>query len=68
MITAVNGTPINSVQDLRSAAERAKEGIAVLVRRGAAGRRTTLPYVPALAAGAVIGLFFGDAIHDAWLG
>jgi leader peptidase (prepilin peptidase)/N-methyltransferase len=42
--------------------------LAVLVRRGAAGRRTTLPYVPALAAGAVIGLFFGDAILDAWLG
>jgi leader peptidase (prepilin peptidase)/N-methyltransferase len=42
--------------------------LAVLLRRGAAGRRTTLPYVPALAAGAVVGLFFGDAILDAWLG
>jgi leader peptidase (prepilin peptidase)/N-methyltransferase len=42
--------------------------LVVLLRRGAAGRRTTLPYVPALAAGAVIGLFFGDAILDAWLG
>jgi leader peptidase (prepilin peptidase) / N-methyltransferase len=42
--------------------------LAVLARRGAAGRRTTLPYVPALAAGAVFGLFFGDAILDAWLG
>ena len=42
--------------------------LVVLVRRGAEGRRTTLPYVPALAAGAVIGLFFGDAILDAWLG
>jgi leader peptidase (prepilin peptidase)/N-methyltransferase len=42
--------------------------LVVLARRGAEGRRTTLPYVPALAAGAVIGLFFGDAILDAWLG
>lgn len=42
--------------------------LAVLLRRGAAGRRSTLPYVPALAAGAVVGLFFGDAILDAWLG
>jgi leader peptidase (prepilin peptidase)/N-methyltransferase len=42
--------------------------LVILVRRGAAGRRTTLPYVPALAAGAVIGVFFGDAILDAWLG
>ena len=32
------------------------------------GERTTLPYVPALAAGAVVGLFFGDALLDAWLG
>jgi leader peptidase (prepilin peptidase)/N-methyltransferase len=42
--------------------------IAVLARRGSAGRRVTLPYVPALAAGAVVGLFFGDALLDAWLG
>ena len=34
-------------------------------RRGPQG---TLPYVPALAAGAVVGLFFGDALLDAWLG
>ena len=42
--------------------------IAVLLRRGAAGRKVTLPYVPALAAGAVVALFFGDAVLDAWLG
>jgi leader peptidase (prepilin peptidase)/N-methyltransferase len=40
----------------------------ILARRGSAGRKTTLPYVPALAAGGVIGLFFGDALLDAWLG
>ncbi len=40
----------------------------VALARGADGRKTTLPYVPALAAGAVIGLFFGDALLDAWLG
>jgi serine protease Do len=34
VITAVNGTPVKSVQDLRSAAAKAKEGIALLVRRG----------------------------------
>lgn len=42
--------------------------IAVLVRSGAAGRSVTMPYVPALAAGAVVGLFAGDALLDAWLG
>ena len=40
----------------------------VLARRGRSGRKVTLPYVPALAAGAVVGLFFGDALLDAWLG
>jgi serine protease Do len=34
VITAVNGTPVKSPQDLRSAAEKAKDGVAVLVRRG----------------------------------
>jgi leader peptidase (prepilin peptidase) / N-methyltransferase len=41
---------------------------AVLLRQGASGRKATLPYVPALAVGAVVGLFFGDAVIDAWLG
>ena len=34
VITAVNGTPVKTPQDLSAAAERSKEGIAVLVRRG----------------------------------
>jgi leader peptidase (prepilin peptidase)/N-methyltransferase len=42
--------------------------IVILARRGSAGRTTTLPYVPALAAGAVVGLFLGDTLLDAWLG
>ena len=42
--------------------------VVILARRGSAGRSATLPYVPALAAGAVVGLFFGDALLDAWLG
>lgn len=42
--------------------------LVVLARRGRSGRKVTLPYVPALAAGAVVGLFFGDALLDAWLG
>jgi leader peptidase (prepilin peptidase)/N-methyltransferase len=42
--------------------------LVLLARRGSEARTTTLPYVPALAAGAVVGLFFGDALLDAWLG
>ena len=43
--------------------------LVILARQGAAeGRKTTLPYVPALAVGAVIALFFGEALLDAWLG
>ena len=34
VITSVNGTPVKSPQELRAAAARAKEGLAVLVRRG----------------------------------
>lgn len=41
---------------------------AVLLREGAEGRKATLPYVPALAVGAVIALFAGDDLIDAWLG
>jgi leader peptidase (prepilin peptidase)/N-methyltransferase len=41
--------------------------VAVLALQGSAGRKVTLPYVPALAVGAVVGLFFGDALLDAWL-
>jgi leader peptidase (prepilin peptidase)/N-methyltransferase len=39
-----------------------------LVRRGRQARKETLPYGPFLAAGGVIGLFFGQALLDAWLG
>lgn len=42
--------------------------LVVLARHGRSGRGVTLPYVPALAAGAVVGLFFGEALLDAWLG
>jgi leader peptidase (prepilin peptidase)/N-methyltransferase len=41
--------------------------LVLLAKGGASARTTTLPYVPALAVGAVIGLFFGDALLDAWL-
>jgi leader peptidase (prepilin peptidase)/N-methyltransferase len=43
-------------------------GLLVLGRRGSEGRRATLPYGPALAAGGIAGLFLGDAVMDAWLG
>lgn len=42
--------------------------VVIVARSGRAGRKTTLPYVPALAAGAITGLFFGEAVLDAWLG
>jgi serine protease Do len=34
VITAVNGTPVKSPQELRAAAAKAKDGLALLVRRG----------------------------------
>ena len=42
--------------------------IGVLALRGGEGRRSTLPYGPFLAVGGIAGLFFGDAMLDAWLG
>ena len=42
--------------------------LVILARSGSSGRKQTLPYVPALAAGAVVGLFLGDAVLEAWLG
>jgi leader peptidase (prepilin peptidase)/N-methyltransferase len=42
--------------------------IVILVTQGKAGRKTGIPFAPFLAGGAVIALFFGDAILDAWLG
>ena len=41
--------------------------IAVLVRRGRAARKETIPYGPFLALGGVIALFWGDAILDWYL-
>ena len=42
--------------------------LAILLRRGAAGRKTALPYAPFMALGATIALFVGDRLLDAWLG
>jgi leader peptidase (prepilin peptidase)/N-methyltransferase len=39
-----------------------------LGREGGEGRKTILPYGPVLAVGGVAGLFFGEALMDAWLG
>ena len=39
-----------------------------LGRHGGEGRKTILPYGPALAVGGVAGLFIGEALMDAWLG
>jgi serine protease Do len=36
VITAVNGTPVKSVDDLRRAADKAKGTVALLVKRGEA--------------------------------
>lgn len=40
----------------------------VALLRGGEGRKETLPYGPFLAAGGIVGLFFGEALLDAWLG
>ena len=42
--------------------------LVALLRPGGKGRKETLPYGPFLAAGGVVGLFFGEALLDAWLG
>ena len=42
--------------------------VVILVRKGKEGRKTSLPFAPFLAGGALIALFYGDAILDAWLG
>jgi leader peptidase (prepilin peptidase)/N-methyltransferase len=42
--------------------------LVMLVRPGGPGRKGMLPYGPFLAAGGVVGLFFGEGLLDAWLG
>jgi leader peptidase (prepilin peptidase)/N-methyltransferase len=42
--------------------------LVALARPSGQGRKETLPYGPFLAAGGVVGLFFGGALLDAWLG
>ena len=42
--------------------------LVALLRSGGRGRKETMPYGPFLAAGGVVGLFFGEALLDAWLG
>lgn len=40
----------------------------IIATQGKAGRKVGIPFAPFLAAGAVVALFWGDAILDAWLG
>ena len=42
--------------------------IVLAVRHGRAARKLAIPFAPFLAFGAVVALFFGDAIVDWWLG
>ena len=42
--------------------------VVILAMHGKAGRKVGIPFAPFMAGGAVIALFFGDAILDAWLG
>ena len=42
--------------------------VAIIAKRGKAGRKVGIPFAPFLAGGAVIALFSGDAIIDWWLG
>jgi leader peptidase (prepilin peptidase)/N-methyltransferase len=41
--------------------------LAILLRRGRAGRKTGIPFGPFLAAGAVVGLLYGSRLLDLWL-
>ena len=43
-------------------------GVVILVRQGAAGRKTAIPFGPFLAFGAVVALFAGEPLLDAYLG
>jgi len=42
--------------------------VVILATQGKAGRKVGIPFAPFLAGGAVIALFYGDALLDAWLG
>lgn len=42
--------------------------VVIIATQGKAGRKTGIPFAPFLAGGAVIALFWGDALLDAWLG
>lgn len=42
--------------------------IVIIAMRGKEGRKVGIPFAPFLAGGAVVALFFGDAILDWWLG
>ena len=42
--------------------------IVILARRGAAGRKTAIPFGPFLAFGAIVALFAGEPLLDAYLG
>ena len=42
--------------------------VVILATKGRGGGKVGIPFAPFLAGGAVIALFFGDAILDAWLG
>jgi leader peptidase (prepilin peptidase)/N-methyltransferase len=40
----------------------------ILVTQGRSARKVGIPFAPFLAGGAIVALFWGDAIMDAWLG
>ena len=42
--------------------------VVIIATQGKEGRKTGIPFAPFLAGGAVIALFWGDALLDAWLG
>jgi leader peptidase (prepilin peptidase)/N-methyltransferase len=42
--------------------------LVIIAMRGKAGRKVGIPFAPFLAGGAVIALFWGDALLDRWLG
>jgi len=42
--------------------------VVLLARHGAAARKMAIPFAPFLAFGALVALFLGDALLDAYLG
>jgi leader peptidase (prepilin peptidase)/N-methyltransferase len=66
MLGAFLGWPV-AVAIVAALALSLLPSLAILVRRGAAGRKVGIPFGPFLAAGGVVALLWGQELLDAWL-